>query len=340
MDKSGFVQQATDLAMKYHVAINNGELDAAYDMILPAEKEAGNRDSFIASNLGVDSIIKNLKKYFPDVGKIETVSTAADNRDDSCTVTMKHMFPDANIVLGIVSEVMAEVFGLAFGSIENLDQEKFKKKIAKAIKKKKNIFKNGQLLEVEIVEKVVLSDGTMFIAPGWIEERRKALEKQANKAKLDELADSASRARFNGSIIEAQKAYEELKALDEEYALEFTQKYGDIEERVELAKNMAIEITDPNPDSDSMVQVKITNNNQKGISEVNVLCEVYDGKKEMIFSDISQMDVREMGVYTPLAPGAVHESWVTFNSDAGSLRKEVRVAVVNANYPDSGYAAF
>ena len=85
----------------------------------------------------------------------------------------------------IFSEVMMDFFGL---TEEQFDKKKFKKKIKKAISKRKGLFKKGQLLDVIITENVEESEGKLFISPGWIEEIRKAEEKNALRQKTEALS--------------------------------------------------------------------------------------------------------------------------------------------------------
>ncbi len=107
--------------------------------------------------------------------------------------------------------------------------------------------------------------------------------------------------------------------LDETYV----EKYSDIEERAEIAKQVSIEIIDPNEDSDSMVKVRITNNSGKTVNSVNYECELFDKNNQKIHSEINQ-------TWETIEPGASREAWATFNSDAGAKRKEVKLRIVGA----------
>jgi len=60
MDQEKRIQDAADLAMNYQLAINEGELDKAFEMVLPKERDAVRKEAYIKEKLGVDTIIENL----------------------------------------------------------------------------------------------------------------------------------------------------------------------------------------------------------------------------------------------------------------------------------------
>jgi hypothetical protein len=318
MDQEKRVQDATDLAMNYQLAINKGELDNAFEMILPKEREAVSKEAFIREKLGVDTIIENIIKYHPDIGTIKVEEATYDEKSKKYRISLKERFPDANMLSPIFSEVMRDFFGL---TDEKFDQRKFKKKIKKVISRRKAVFKNGQLLDVIITENVEEYEGKLYISPGWIEEIRKADEKNALRQKTEVLSTEVWKAQgHEGSIFEALKLYRELIKMDESYA----EKYGDIEERAVMVPKISIEIISPNMDSNSMVKVKVTNNSDKPIVSINCLCELFDANNEKIYSQINQIYLEK------LEPGTSDEHWAFFDSGAGAKRKEVKFKIVNA----------
>lgn len=308
--------KAAAFALEYQLTINSGELNKAYEMILPGEKEVRNIKAFIKEKIGVDTLIENLKKFLPDVGKLEVISTVYDDSSEVYIVTLKQMFPDANIIGAVFSEVMMDFFGL---SGKEFDEQKYKGKIKKAVLKRKKIFKNGTLLEVELITKVEQSKDRFYISPGWIEENRKYEEKQALSQKASALSTEVFKEQGStGSIFKALEPFRALVKIDETY----NEKYPDIEERAVIAKKISIKIIDPNPDSKSMVKVKITNNSSKKITSENYDCELFDDNKTSIYHEINQ-------TWETLEPGASAETWAMFNSEAGARRKEVKLSIVN-----------
>jgi hypothetical protein len=318
MDQEKRIQDAADLAMNYQLAINKGELDNAFEMVLPKERDAVSKEAFIREKLGVDTIIENIIKYHPDIGTIKVEEATYDEKSKKYRISLKERFPDANMLSPIFSEVMIDFFGL---TDEKFDQKKFKKKIKKAISKRKALFKKGQLLDVIITENVEEFEGKLFISPGWIEEIRKAEEKRALRQKTEVLSTEVWKAQgHEGSIFKALELYRELIKMDESYA----EKYGDIEERAVIVPKISIEQIPSDMDSSSMVKVKITNNSDKPIVSVNYECELFDENNEKIYSQINQIYVSDK-----IQPGASSEEWAFFDSEAGAKRKEVRLKIVN-----------
>jgi len=219
----------------------------------------------------------------------------------------------------IFSEVMGDFFGL---TDEKFDQKKFKKKIKKAISRRKELFKKGQLLDVIITENVEESEGKLFISPGWIEDIRKAEEKRVLHQKTEALSTEVWKAQgHEGSIFKALELYRELIKMDESYV----EKYADIEERAAIVPKISIEIIPSDTDSNSMVKVKITNSSDKPIVSENYECELFDENNEKIYSQINQIWNSEK-----IQPGTSSEAWVMFDSEAGAKRKEVKLKIVNA----------
>jgi len=309
-------KEATELAMEYQRTINRGELDRAFEMVLPKEREAVDKQAFIREKLGVDTIIENVSKFLPEIGKLEPVSATYDESTDVFRVTVREKFPDANMMTPIVSGVMADAFGL---SGEAFDQQEYKDKVRKAIGKNKKLFKKGALLDVEITENVEEYEGKLYISPGWIEQIRKAEEQRALRDKAEALSTDVWRAQgYEGSIFEALKLYRKLVGLDESYAA----RYGDIEERALIAPKVSIEVIASDMESTSMEKVKITNGSDKRITSVNCECELLDEKGRPFHSEILQIS-------QTAEPGESIESWAMFNSEAGEKRKGIRLKIVN-----------
>lgn len=316
MDQEQRTQDAVDLAMKYQLAINSGELDKAWEMVLPKEREAVDKEGFIREKIGVDTIIENVSKFHPDIGTLKVEESTYDEKSKKYRISLKERYPDANMLSPIFSEVMGDFFGLA---AEEFDPQKYKDKVKKAILKNKKVFKKGQLLDVTITEHVEESDGKLYISPGWIEEIRKAEEKRALNEKAEALSTKVwTEQGYEGSIFKALEMYRELIKLDEKYI----QKYGDIEERAALVPKISIKIVKSDMDSKSMEKVEITNSSDKRITSINCECELFDENKKSIFCKIIQL-------YQTVEPGATVESWAMFDSDAGAKRKEVTLKIVN-----------
>ncbi len=318
MDQEKRIQDATDLAMKYQLAINKGELDNAFEMILPKERAAVKKEAFIREKLGVDTIIENIIKYHPDIGTIKVEEATYDEKSKKYRISLNERYPDANMLSPIFSEVMMEFFGL---TEEQFDKKKFKKKIKKAISKRKGLFKNGQLLDVIITEDVEELEGKYFISPGWIESIRIAEEKRALSQKNEALSTEVWIAQgHDGSIFEAVELYRELIKKDASYA----EKYSDIEERAVIVPKISIEIIPSESVSNSMEKVRIINSSDKPIASVSCECELFDEKNEKIYSQIDQLYRSEK-----TQPGASYEAYVMFSSEAGAKRKEVKLKIVN-----------
>lgn len=317
MDQEKKLQEATELAMNYQLAINSGELHKAFEMVLPKEREAVSKEAFIREKLGVDTIIENVIKFHPDIGTLKVEEATYDEKSKKYRISLKERYPDANMLSPIFSEVMGDFFGV---SDEEFDQQKYKDKVKKAILKNKKVFKKGQLLDVTITENVEEFEGRFFISPGWIEEIRKAEEKRALNEKAEALSTEVWKEQgYNGSIFKALELYRELIKLDEKYV----QKYGDIEERASITPKISIEIIKSDMDSKSMEKVKITNNSDKRITSISCECELFDENKTLIYSEIIQLS-------QAVEPGASAESWAMFGSEAGAKRKEVKLKIVNA----------
>lgn len=316
MDERKRLQEAADLAMQYQSAINSGDLDKAWEMVLPKEREAVDKVSFIKEKLGMDTIIENVRKFHPDIGTLTPGEAVFDEKTNKYRVSITERYPDAAMISPIFAEVMQDFFGL---SSEEFDQQKYKKKVGKAIAKNRKIFKNGQLLDVTITEDVEEYEGTLFISPGWIEQIREAEEKRAQQEKAKALSmEVFTEQGYNGSIFKALELYRELLQLDETYA----QKYADIEERAAIAPKISVEIIPSDMESKGMEKVRVTNNSDKPVASVNCRCELFDENDKNIYSEIIQ-------IYQSVAPGASAESWAMFDSEAGAKRKRVTLEVVN-----------
>lgn len=316
MEKEKRLQEAAAIAMQYQLAINSGELDNAWEMILPKEREAVDKVSFLKEKLGMDTIIENVRKFHPDIGTLTPGEAIFDEKTNKYRISLIERYPDANMLTPIFSEVMQDFFGL---SGEEFDMQKYKDKVGKAIAKNKKVFKKGQLLDVTITEHVEEYEGNLYISPRWIEQIREAEEKQAKQEKAKALSTEVFTAQgYNGSIFKALELYRELKKLDETYA----EKYADIEERAAIAPKISVDIIPSDMESKGMEKVRVTNNSDKPIASVNCQCDLFDENNKNIYSEIIQ-------IYQSVAPGASAESWAMFDSEAGAKRKEVKLAVVN-----------
>ena len=181
-------------------------------MVLPKEREAVDKNAFTKEKIGVDTIIENLAKHLPEIGKLEPVSTTYDENTKKYRVVVKEKLPDANTIGPVVMSVMSDFFGLTG---DEFDQQKYKEKIRKDIAENKKLFKKGGLIDVEIVEHVEDLDGKLYISPGWIEAIRKAEEKRALQEKAAALATEVWSAQgHEGSIFRALELYRELIKLD------------------------------------------------------------------------------------------------------------------------------
>ncbi len=184
MDAGKRLQEAADLAMQYQLAINSGELDKAWEMVLPKEREA-----------------------------------VFDEKANKYRVSLTEKYPDAAMISPIFAEVMQDFFGF---SGEEFDTQKYKAKVGKGIAKNKKVFKKGQLLDITITEYVEEFDGKLYISPGWIEKIREAEEKRAQQEKAKALSMEVFTAQgYNGSIFKALELYRELIQLDETYSQKY-----------------------------------------------------------------------------------------------------------------------
>ena len=95
MDQEKRIQDATDLAMNYQLAINKGELDKAFEMVLPKEREAVSKEAFIKEKLGVDTIIEGIGKYHPDIGTFKLEEATYDEKSKKYRISVKERYPDA-----------------------------------------------------------------------------------------------------------------------------------------------------------------------------------------------------------------------------------------------------